>query len=474
MMNPFEVKNAAIMVINGSRLYFVILDRPGEWTILPDTYSIEQILDENNPTRFVPERVQHRTLPLIIVPDYWLGNVSYSFQSKKRTLAETFIERKLLSEYPDLTDIRHFYEYVFFQADQREQVVFVHFLKEPKAFLLYNRLVAQDLNPYQITSPALLWQKVLKNTYADFDKGGKVLIHLLPSLAFLYFYSTGRFLFSRQIILPDSDGVSSEVFGILNYEIGQSLYLFSQQAKTEIGQFFLFSSGPESAETLSAGLEREMVSIRDRIEIKPGASEQAYELGPAGPFSTFSLSAIKEFQSVSHRTVKKIREWKPVQMMGIAVGLVLLLLLGGENLFLRKWLQNSQLQLSRAMEHEGSNRPQDLEQYNESLDFILRAAERSSVQDVIVHLAESLPDNIWVETLDVEVEPDPHVALEGVVKASGPDEFRDALSVFLDKLKTHFLGSRSLRIQEIDMEKGTDLEEPEYQTYLFKFEFGLP
>jgi len=119
-MNPFEVKNAAIMVIQGSKLHFVLLNQPGEWTILLSRYSVEQIVDEKNPVDFIPEKVHDRTLALIIVPDYWLGNVNHKFQSKKQSLVEIFIERKLLSEYPDLTDIRQFYEYEFSHADQGE------------------------------------------------------------------------------------------------------------------------------------------------------------------------------------------------------------------------------------------------------------------------------------------------------------------------------------------------------------------
>jgi len=56
------------------------------------------------------------------------------------------------------------------------------------------------------------------------------------------------------------------------------MYLFSQQAKAEISQFFLFSSGNESVETLSTGLERDIIDIRDQIEKRPGASELSHRI----------------------------------------------------------------------------------------------------------------------------------------------------------------------------------------------------
>jgi len=473
-MNPFEVKNSAVIVVNGDQLHFVLIDRPGEWSILPDFCSIERIIDNPHDVGFVPETVRHRILTLIIVPDYWLGNMSHVFQSKKRSLAQVFIERKLLSEYPDLNGIQNFYKYDFYQTHQKERGVFIRFLKEPRAYQLYHRLVELDLTPYEITTPALLWEQLLRNGYSDFGKGGKALVHLLPTLAFIYFYSFGHFLFSRQIILPETGGDLSGIFSFLDYEISQSLYLFSQQAKSEIDQFFLFSSVPEQADTVSTGLARETVIISDKIGIQHPLTEPVQDLGPVSPFSTFSPNSFKGFQSVSHRLLKKTREWRPVQTVGIVVGLILLFLLGGETIFLKKLHQDSQFELTGALNQSESSQAGNLEAYNEALDFMLSVQNRVSVEHVLVRLSACFPDNIRIANLEVVADPDPHVALDGIVRAAGPSEFKEVLSGFLDRLKSNFPGSRSLRFQEIEMGKGNEKTATGDQIFLFNLKFGLP
>ena len=124
-MNPFESKNANIIVVHNDELHFILVEPSGDWKIFPSSCSIDQIIDEEDTLAFVPQPIQNRMVPLIIVPDYWLGNVSYDFRSKKRSLAETFIERKLLSENPDLDDVQNFYEYAFYQSGREGKGVFV-------------------------------------------------------------------------------------------------------------------------------------------------------------------------------------------------------------------------------------------------------------------------------------------------------------------------------------------------------------
>ncbi|MGW8324852.1 MAG: hypothetical protein ACWGNI_04040, partial [Desulfobacterales bacterium] len=44
-----------------------------------------------------------------------------------------------------------------------------------------------------------------------------------------------------------------------------------------------------------------------------------------------------QFLFVSHKKLKKELEWRPVQSVGIAIGLLLCFLLGMESIFFHKW-----------------------------------------------------------------------------------------------------------------------------------------
>jgi len=117
---------------------------------------------------------------------------------------------------------------------------------------------------------------------------------------------------------------------------------------------------------------------------------------------------------------------------------------------------------------------QALHQYNEAIDFLLRELQRPSVMETIVNIFSSLPNNIWIKEMIIEIEKNPHVELKGVITASGPDQFRSSLSVFLTNLKQYFQGSRSLRIQDIDFEMDRNSIEKGYQNYIIEFRFNLP
>ena len=95
----------------------------------------------------------------------------------------------------------------------------------------------------------------------DFHEGGKGLIHPISSECFLYFFSQGHYLFSRNIAIPDPQHGQSDIFSILTYEINQSIYLFSQKAKAEIDQLYLVSSTKGDVLELSTILGRDVKEL---------------------------------------------------------------------------------------------------------------------------------------------------------------------------------------------------------------------
>jgi len=473
-MNMTKQKKTIITIVNNEDLSFVIPDPSGEVRVL-DSLSLDQFLNAGMESGPVPEEVSNRVNRLLIVPDYWFGNVTYKFQSRKKSIIEAFIERKLLAEHPDLPDIKCFFGYILHQIDQGEKGLYVYFLQEPKSFQLYDQLIKFDLNPHCITTPAFVWGQKLREIIPDFHNGGKGLVHMLSKECLLYFFFRGFFLFSRSIIFPDTQMESSEKLNTLTYEINQSFHLFSQKAKAGIDQVYIASSVQSDARELSDMLGREVKELEGPEENQPKAPVIGGHLGAAERFSLTDLSPSRKFLSVLHQLQRKELEWKPVQAVGIAVGLLLLLLFGAESFFLWKLSQPSLFPTARAGITTETDPRHTIQQYNEALDSLVLESERPSPQDTILKVVKSLPDNFLIKEMSVEVEGMPSVHIKGVVKASGPDKLRDSISYLLANLKTHFHGARSLSLQNIDVELAKiNNTQQENQNYLVKFGFNLP
>ena len=472
-MNMIKQRNTIITIVNNEDLSFVIPDPSGEVRTL-NSLPLDQFLNDDMESDPVPEELSNRVNSLLIVPDYWFGNVIYKFQSRKKSIIEIFIERKLLAEHPDLPDIKCFFGYIPQQIDQGEKGLYVYFLQEPKSFQLYEQLVKFDLNPHCITTPAFVWGQKLREIIPDFHNGGKCLVHMLSKECLLYFFFRGFFLFSRSITFPDTQMESSEKLNTLTYEIDQSFHLFSQKAKAGIDQVYIAPSVQNDARELSDMLGREVKELEGSGENQQKPSVIGRHLGAAERFSLSDLSPSKKFLSVLHKLQRKELEWKAVQTTGIAVGLILLLLFGAESFFLWKSSQPSLFPTARAGIMAEADPRHTIQQYNEALDFLVLESARPSPQDTILKVAKSLPDNFLIKEMTVEVEGTPAVHIKGVVKASGPDKLKDSISFLLDNLKKHFQGARSLSLQNIDVEldKISSVKQ-EYQKYLVKFGFNL-
>jgi hypothetical protein len=179
--------------------------------------------------------------------------------------------------------------------------------------------------------------------------------------------------------------------------------------------------------------------------------------------------------SVLHQLQRKELEWKPVQTVGIAVGLLLLLLFGAESFFLWKLSQPSLFPTAKAGIMAETDPRHTIQQYNEALDFLVVESARPSPQDTILKVAKSLPTNFLIKEMTVEVEGTPAVHIKGVMKASGPEKLKNAISYTLDNLKKYFQGALSLSLQNIDVEldKINNMQQG-HQKYLVKFGFNLP
>jgi len=476
-MKPFTLltkRVGTISIVYDGMLYFISPDASGEVKTF-DPIPLVQFISEDMDRELLPFEGRHREHSLMIVPDYWFGNVSYPFQSKKRSLAEAFLERKLQAEHPELPAIKNFYEF-FYQKKQEETWLYTYFMQDENFFRMYEKLLLWNLTPCRTTTPALLWEHKLKTVLPDFNKGGRALVHMLSEECFFYLFDKGSFLFSRNITFPEGLIDSSEKISTLTYEINQSLYLFSQKAKAEIDRIYLLSSS--SADDARKLSEQFGPEVKIEISGLEGADiSQPVTAGYPAPVQGLTLGDLhpsNNFIAFSHKRMKKEQEWKSVQTTGIVAGLILLLLLLGEWFTLRNWSDMTPFVRVQAGTLANLEPKQVLQTYGTALESLFRENLRPSSEAAIINLARSLPGNVSVKEVTIEVEPAPSMNLKGMVKASGPDQFKETLSILLENLKTYFQGSRSIGIQDVDFEVEESRADQRTQTYFITLRFNLP
>ena len=468
----FRHQNKLISIVDDETLYLVDINSRGESNAV-DSIALEALLINAPSLDTVPTSIRDRKNTLLIVPDYWLGNSSYKFQSRTKSLADAFVARKLHEQFPDQPEIKYFFDGTFYQKEQTDKWIYTYFLQDPQFFKLYPQLVQLNLQPHRITCPALIWQQKIRQEIPDFDNGGKGFVQLLPKIGLLYFFFEGKFLFSRSIPLAGAQSQSADNYNAIAYELNQSLYLFSQKAKTEIDKLFLVSHEKESGPALSEVLGREIHDLNYLISGSNALQSSAAETGAIGFLSPNDILPSKNFLSLCHRVLKKELEWKPVQFVGIAVGLILFLLLGLETIVLHKWSRQIQLARSTGGDSLTAEESHNIEQYNEALDAILNEMERRSPQEVLRKLAQSLPPNVRIQEMILETEDNPGVDLKGVIRADDPDHFKTCLSTLIANINANFKGRRIMTVSDIDFEVNQTQPGQGGQDYLIKFRLDL-
>ncbi len=418
-------------VVQGDTLFFV--SYAGDAIQVDHAVSLDLFLEDDFNLSSIPAVVRGRENRLLVVPDYWIGQTSLTLQSQKRSIVAPFVERKLASEHPELSDIGLFFDYAFSKEPSERGDIYAFFLQDPLSYQLYQKLATFDMAPIDITIPAYVWGKKLEKLHPELADSGGGLIQKLSSASYLYFYHKGQFLFSRSIQFSDSAGGDTEALDALTYEINQSFYLFSQKEKAELEHIFIHSTRKEDAVELTESLGREVHSL----DIGDGddASSQAKSeiLGPCGAFTPKDLSPARRYPAVAQRDHARDREWRPVQVAGVIVGILLFLLLGGEHFFLLKWSQQAPGRETSGIMASQSSR-EIIQQYNEALDLILQETRRPSSWKTMLDLAGCLPENVRIKNMNLLVANNPTLSLTCVIRAENTAEFRSSLSMLLENI----------------------------------------
>jgi hypothetical protein len=461
-------KNIIIITVHNDAVWWIgqdTADQRRQWFRLP----LEHVLADASPVPQMPEWLQGRTKSLCIFPDHWFGNESFPFKSKKPSLIEPFLERKLPMAYPGQKDLLDFFNYRHIAKNGENQLSAI-FLSEDRGYKLYRALQRLHHQPQCITSPALIWEGRLRHADDDFDRLGTLLIHHTGNECQLYFYHQGNSLFSRSVILGDAaDGTDALVF-----EINQSLYMFSQKAKSELDRVYVVCNTPNRQVRLSEALGREVVNLSPVTDPQteggeiPGL-EPFYEL-----LQWFRVQRNADFFSVIQRQMKRTLQWLPVQMTGIVLGLLLLLGLAGENFFLRGLRNDENMErgvIETAMANHGQGAM--LAAQAGALSQVLDAAARNLLIDAAYRLPDGFPAPVRLKELDLDLAGPPVLKLTAMVQAGDARELTALLTRVVSLVKETFENVQSFSLNDIDIRLDSPGREQTLNRYQIAFQLEL-
>ena len=461
-------KTKIILVVQNEEIWWIRLDAAAgdrQWFRQP----LAQLLTDEEPERRMPGWLQGNIQPLCLFPDHWFGSESHPFQSRKPSLIEPFLERKLSVAYPGLQDIRNFFNYRHISTDGENSLDAV-FLVEEKGYELYNVLQRLRHQPQRITSPALVWEERLRHADGDFGHLGTLLIHHTGNECQLYFYHQGRYLFSRSVMVGDAlDGIEA-----LAFEINQSLYMFSQKAKNELDRVYAVCDDTLFQARLSETLSREVVDLSSLT----GCQVEGGDLPGLEPLNDllqwFRAHHKSDFFSIVQRQVKRTLVWRPVQLTGIILGLILLLCLMAENLFLHI-LGDEEYRDHHAIEAAtaGGGRIMLAEQAN-VLDQVLVMAARDTRIDAVYHLPDRLPAQVRLKELNLDLASPTTLKLAAMVQARDARELTVLLTRVVTQVKETFENAEAFSLNDIDIRLDRPDPSEAANRYRIAFQLVLP
>jgi hypothetical protein len=460
----FGIKSHLIIFVHNNELIW-LAGRGEEHERCLLRLPIEEVLNDSSVADRIPKFIRGRYRSLCIVPDHWFGNERYPFQSRKANLIEPFLERKLKAAYPEITELKHFFTYRHTVIPGEGEGLTAFFLQDQQGYELLKALNNLNLSPRKITTSAFLWMEKLSQITSDFDQDGTLLIHICAEECFLYFYFKGNYLFSRNVILP----TATDYMQGLTFEINQSLYMFSQKTKSELKRFYQLSDASYNLDTLCQTLGHDVIDISPLLtSLDPFTDNELSRLN-----GVLDISLRGSFLNVSHRHVRRELEWESVQWTGIIMGVLLLLLLIGENLVLEQMFR-TETEISQSLNQniqysDGFTLADD----ENAVDQVLQAIERPQPYDAIYRLLTSLPNDVRIKDLEIDLESSSEVTLTAVVTAMDMDHLKEILTQLTRQIRHHFKSAQNFNLNDIDVRKGASNNINTTAPYLISLKLGL-
>ena len=164
-------------------------------------------------------------------------------------------------------------------------------------------------------------------------------------------------------------------------------------------------------------------------------------------FTPDELFPSQTLPGISDRLLIRKIEINKIQVAGIIVGVILLLLLGIELLFLQG-VKHRETNVSQADE----NPKQIIEQYNQSLDALLIATQRKKPLSIMGRLALSLPENIMIEEIEINLDESHFLSFKGTITAVDINDFSSSLKSLVENLNNNFDFSNQMSVDDVEIE----------------------
>jgi hypothetical protein len=370
---------------------------------------------------------------LLVVPDHWFKHEFFPFQSNKDALIKVFLERKLKTAYPKSPFVSQFLSYTTRQREVEHRGISAFYLEEENGYRLHEALCKVGLSPQLITTPALLWAVKFKSLLPDFAKQPALIVHSQKDQAFLYFYCEGDFFFSRKVAIQEGNNES------LVFEINQSIYLFSQKAKKELGCIYLIGDETTCIDILTEAFGK-LIHI-----LKFDSQEVTIDKEISFLQDLLTLDGISSPDNdhgVTHRRIQQQLKWRPVQWAGILIGAILLIILSAEH----HWIDRVS-----DLKEIGQQEPKTgltLSEYETALDELTVHAKRPSSAFVIAKIVSSLSEFILLNEININLDTS-ILELTATVHAESIDSFRQQLKMFAQGLNTKLKLPRPISLEDI-------------------------
>jgi hypothetical protein len=401
----------------------------------PSELPLQEVLDRKaGENRFTCNR-KNSGATLLVVPDVWLKYEFFPFQPQRESLAAAFIERKLLSLYPNLPEVSRFYTFSLKDGRPEGRGISVFFPHEEKAFRLIDALRSFKSEPRWITTPAFLWAKRLDQTDPNFLKRGTLLIDVKADLTLLYFYHQGEFLFSRSLLLPSKDGRAETLL----FEINQSIYLYAQKTKSSLSHIWVTGDAVAFRTDLAPHLEvpYEEMENRNILALPPQLSFLD------GVWSSGGVEVPSESGSITDRKIRTENKWKPVQWCGILTAIVSIAAFFAVGC----WLEGRLLDEMQARSKLKEKSPWSLAAIEEALNLLSHRAERTPSAHVLMQIEAARPKSVLVQEVKLDLDLK-GLELTAAVNVEHIDQFRHALWLFAENLNRNLKLGRAVRLED--------------------------
>ena len=273
------------------------------------------------------------------------------------------------------------------------------YLQEAMAYELYRRLEELNISPTSYFLTRLDLAVLAEPTHRRVCRlWYRLCTSLMESDCFLYFYNMGQFLFSRHIQLPETEHGSPEIYNLLNYEINQSFYLYSQKSKRSVDSLIMLAEDPEATGKLAELLGREVQEMPPSL---PGAVliDETENFAVCRGFSTLDLKNHSQ-PGISYKPLRREMAWRPVQWAGVAIGIFLIILLAVEAGYLNFFQKNIQQQQSAILASSSTLQPkQVLNDLTQILNEITAELGRPSGSGVMMRTLLAMPATVSLQKI---------------------------------------------------------------------------